>query len=271
VESDDLPVADVGIWVPQEKHARLRRYVDIARAARRKFLGAGKAGATYIDLFAGPGKARVRESGDTIDGSAILAFQVSKDGGSPFSEVHIADSDEESVSACEKRLKAIAAPVYAYAGRACDTVKSVANNLDARALHFAFLDPFNLEALPFEVIEGLARLKRMDMLIHVSVQDLQRNLRRYIEAADSLLDTFAPGWRGVVNSMKPGDTIRRSILNHWLGLIQKLDMQPSQGIELVAGGKNQPLYWLVLVSRSSKAHEFWDKIREVGPQRRLQL
>ena len=42
-------------------------------------------------------------------------------------------------------------------------------------LHLAFLDPFNLAQLPFSIIERMLRVKRMDMIIHVSVQDLQRN------------------------------------------------------------------------------------------------
>jgi hypothetical protein len=43
-------------------------------------------------------------------------------------------------------------------------------------LHLAFIDPFNLAQLPFSIIERMLRVQRMDMIIHVSLQDLQRNL-----------------------------------------------------------------------------------------------
>ena len=50
------------------------------------------------------------------------------------------------------------------------------SSFDTSTLHFAFLDPYNLEQLPFSIIEKLASVQRMDMLIHVSVLDLQRNI-----------------------------------------------------------------------------------------------
>lgn len=64
--------------------------------------------------------------------------------------------------------------------------------LNAYALHFAFVDPYSLGVLDFDILRKLAKLRRMDMLIHVSVQDLDRNLRKYIAKANSSLDSFAP-------------------------------------------------------------------------------
>jgi hypothetical protein len=48
--------------------------------------------------------------------------------------------------------------------------------INPRGLHLAFLDPFNLAQLPFSIIEKMLKVQRMDMIIHVSLQDLQRNL-----------------------------------------------------------------------------------------------
>lgn len=106
----------------------------------------------------------------------------------------------------------------------------------------------------------------MDMLIHVSAMDFQRNLRRYVEESPSPLDGFAPGWREVIDLRERDGLVRQKILGFWLSLIRKLDMQPSQGIELVTGSNNQPLYWLVFVARHPLAGKFWDEIRKVGSQ-----
>src|SRR5687767_4842370 len=81
---DGLPLACVGGWAEQ-KHARIRKYVDISRAVRRMFLE-GKGGATYIDLFCGPGRARVRETTRIIDGSALVAAKEAIESRTPFSE-----------------------------------------------------------------------------------------------------------------------------------------------------------------------------------------
>src|SRR3954462_8163808 len=81
------------IWVIN-KHKSLRRYVDISRGARKKFLGEGNAGATYIDLFCGTGRARIRETGAWIDGSAVSAWKIAQGGRAPFSEILVADIDQ---------------------------------------------------------------------------------------------------------------------------------------------------------------------------------
>jgi three-Cys-motif partner protein len=270
-DEDGLPLGDIGRWAPEEKHARLRRYVEITSAARRKYLGGGKAGATYIDLYCGPGRALVRRTGERVDGSALVACKAATEKKAPFTEVHVGDTNPEYLQACITRLQRIEAPVQGYVGTALETVAKVTARLNPQGLHFAFLDPFDLKTLPFAVIERLAQLKRMDMLIHVSVMDLQRNLRSYFEDPESPFDTFAPGWRQAIDPVRPDAAVRRQIREYWQGLIQGLDMQPSRGIELVTGSKNQPLYWLVLVSRHPRAHELWEKIRDVGPQRRLGL
>jgi len=80
----DYPRREVGIWTI-EKHKFLKRYLDISRATRQKFLGDGNAGATYIDLFCSTGRARVRETGAWIDGSAVSAWKIGQEGRAPFS------------------------------------------------------------------------------------------------------------------------------------------------------------------------------------------
>jgi hypothetical protein len=59
--------------------------------------------------------------------------------------------------------------------------------LIAYGLHFALLDPHNLGALSFSIIEQLAKLKHVDILVHVSVSDLQRNVDLYSSEAMSLV------------------------------------------------------------------------------------
>jgi three-Cys-motif partner protein len=124
--------------------------------------------------------------------------------------------------------------------------------------------------LPFSVIEKLAKFEHMDMLIHVSIHDFQRNLRIYMEERGGPLDRFAPGWRDAVSGQDTDKAVRLKIFQHWLNLIRSLDMAASEG-ELVSGSNNQPLYWLVLVARHPRAHEFWGKIRNVSDQCRLDL
>ena len=194
---DGLPLDEVGAWA-KDNHDRLRKYIDISRAARRKFVE-GSGGATCIDLYCGTGRAVVRETGETIDGSPLVAFKSAKVGGVPFSEIHIADADKEKCATAAKRIANAGGAAITDVGPAENTAARIVARLNKYGLHFAFLDPFNLDDLPFSVVEALSRLRRIDMLIHVSVQDLQRNLDAYSMSEDGPLDHFAPGWRSVIS------------------------------------------------------------------------
>jgi three-Cys-motif partner protein len=181
----------VGPWA-RDKHLRLEKYIGIARAVRKKFVGSGKAGTTYLELFAGPGRVRIRDEHSAIDGSPLIAWKSASKFDSPFTQVHVADADSENVAAVRERLKRLGAPVQAEVGPAIETVARIVAKLSPDALHFAFLDPYKLGDLSFDIIRQLAALKRMDILMHVSVLDLQRNLRLYIQQERSPLDSFAP-------------------------------------------------------------------------------
>lgn len=263
---DDLPIEEVGEWA-LEKHERLRKYIDITRATRRKYVQ-GSGGATYIDLFCGSGRARIRETDQIIDGSPLVAFKSAAAGKVPFSEIHIADLDSKHCDAAVQRISSAGGQAFGYVGRAEDTAREIVSRLNPEGLHFAFLDPFNLESLSFEAIRCLARLKRIDFLLHVSSLDLQRNLERYSASETSPLDSFAPGWRSKVNLNEAVRTIRQSLFAYWQSKMQELGF-PQSRAELVTGHQNQKLYWLVFLSRSEFANGLWDKIRIISGQREL--
>jgi three-Cys-motif partner protein len=155
-------------------------------------------------------------------------------------------------------------------GPAQETARRIVKQLNPHGLHFAFLDPYNLQDLPFSVIQAFSRLKYIDMLIHVSAQDLQRNLDSYSMSDDGPLDAFAPGWRKAINLKQSKSGTRAAFISYWTAKMEALGLPPAQRAELVSGTtKNQRLYWLVFVSRSDFAKGLWDKIRNLSGQRDL--
>lgn len=265
---DGLPRELVGSWV-RDKHLRLRHYIAATKEVRRGWLGPRKAGATYIDLFCGPGRARVRDTATGIDGSPVVAWRESVASGAPFSVLHIADKQPQLVDAAQQRLRTTDGPVQVEVGEAIESVQRIAAKLDPRGLHFAFLDPYSLAALPFEVLRHLAAFERMDILIHVSAQDLQRNLGRYIKSKFCPLDSFAPNWRKGIDPTRPGQIVRGQVFQHWTALLGSL---VSRAVEVVrADDKNQRLYWLALAARHPLAHKIWESMSNIEPQRRLRL
>jgi len=128
VQGDDgLPAEDVGQWA-KEQQDLLCRYVDISRGVRARFIGPLKAGATYVDLFCGPGRSKIR-NGDFIDGSCVAAWHKSVEVGSPFTRVYIADLDETRLNAASERLRRLGAPVVSILGPAVETVQQIIQRL----------------------------------------------------------------------------------------------------------------------------------------------
>ena len=93
----------------------------------------------------------------------------------PFSALHFGDIEPASATALEARIKALGGASQTYVDSADVVVDDIIAALNPYGLHFAFLDPYNLDQLPFSIIERLARLRRVDMLIHVSLQDLTQS------------------------------------------------------------------------------------------------
>jgi three-Cys-motif partner protein len=266
--TDGLVTDSVGPWAA-EKHGRLMKYIDAYRSARAMFLpprGAG--GAAYIDLFSGPGRSQLEDTGEYIDGSPLVAYKAALQSGTRFSDLHFNDLEADNVSALRQRIASLGGTANYYNEMAATAVDRVVYALNPSGLHFAFLDPYNLENLPFSVIQSLAKLPRMDMLIHVSIFDLQRNLRRYLEDG-RVLDAFMPGWQGKVDIKRNDQVVRRALLDHWLELIRSLGTSPADGIELVSATRGQRLYWLVFVSAHELGRKLWNDIRNVHVQGRL--
>jgi hypothetical protein len=60
---DGLAVQCVGQWAA-DKYYYLRQYIAATKAVRGGFIAPkGNGGAAFIDLFAGPGRVRVRDTG----------------------------------------------------------------------------------------------------------------------------------------------------------------------------------------------------------------
>src|SRR5699024_3896240 len=110
-----------------EKHIRLRRYVDITHGTRAKFT---RTQATYVDLYCGPGRAHVKETGNIEDGSALIAADEAAQH-VLFTQLHVGDIDAANVDACAKRLKARhVAGVCAHVGDAATTAQEVVRKLN---------------------------------------------------------------------------------------------------------------------------------------------
>lgn len=256
VGDDGLPAEEVGIWA-KDKHDVLCRYIDISKSTRAKYLGPSKGGAAFVDLFCGTGRCRVRETGEWIDGGAVAAWKKSVEGDRPFTRVVVGDADPIRLGATVTRLHELGAPVVHMSGPATETALFALQRTPPHGLNFAFLDPYNLEALDFRIFTMLSKVKRLDILVHLSKMDLQRNLESNIRSTASAFDAFAPGWRDVIDVEQAQKGIRGEIIEYWRDLVSKVGIDASRETRLLRGSRGQHLYWLLLLASHDLAHQFW--------------
>jgi three-Cys-motif partner protein len=271
-KDDHYSLDDQGLWVENvgpwatDKLKIVTDYIQASSAARRHYLGSG---AAYIDVFCGPGRSKIRTTQKFIDGSPVAAFSKAKGSLAPFTAMHISDSDPGLLSSAEKRLTALGALVHSTPGPASSAMPKIVQSLNSSGLHFAFLDPHNLWTLSFDLFEGLARLKRIDIIVHVSLSDLQRNADRYTSAAHNEFDRFAPGWRDHIKTDMNQGSLRAAILQYWSDKVMALGLPRAEHCELITGTKNQRLYWLIFLSKHELAHDLWSKISSAAKSPRF--
>src|ERR1700691_4141049 len=148
---DGVIVEKVGSWAV-EKLKLLTDYVYASGRARKKFLGTG---AAYIDPLCGSGRSLIRGGNTFIDGSPVAAFKRALQSPGLFTSINISDGDEELLAAATKRLSALNAPVRPVPEPASEALPKIIQSLNRSGLHLAFLDPYNLAALSFDLFKQL--------------------------------------------------------------------------------------------------------------------
>lgn len=265
---DGLEVEEVGRWA-KDKIDSLCRYIVASSAVRRKWIGPDKGGATYVELFCGPGRSKIRRANEFIDGSCVAAWKQSVRSNAPFGTVFVGDADEERRELAVKRLRRAGAPVVEVPGDAVTAARAIRAMMRPSSLHFVFIDPYNLGAFRFEVMETFAGLRYIDMLVHISKMDIQRNTGMNIRAQHSAFESFAPGWKSAVDLSKRHSAVRREMFEYWRKKVADLGISASADMELITGDGGQHLYWLTLLAKHEIALKFWKAAANKSGQRNL--
>jgi three-Cys-motif partner protein len=247
----------VGSWVPHVKHRLLCRYIDSAYGAARKWPG----GWVYIDPFCGPGRIRVAGEGDTRPGGAAVAWSQSQASGTPFSKILIGDLATDRVRACERRLLAAGAPVTAFNMPALQSVQQMVEAVPKGALCLAYIDPYNLGLLSFDIMRTLAKLPAVDFIVNFFTSDLRRNV-------DTARDEILPSWRERLAGDRSKGNLAAAFFEDWQEQIRALGFRVSKSMQTVENSKNSEMYRLVFFARRDFPVGLWDDVA-ADPNRSL--
>jgi three-Cys-motif partner protein len=254
--ADGLSVQCVGPWA-SEKHNYLSRYIETTKFFRKKFLTATSThpvgGAAFIDLFAGPGRARIFSNGRVIDGSPLIALAHAA---APFTRVVLCDIDEENVSALRARTAVYGDRAVVVPGDCNTQIDMILAEVPRHGLNLALIDPFNLESLSFQTLAKLAQVKRMDLIVHFPTMDAKRN--HAFGAVEKLGRATGTANMGAVIH-KPKDTAKA--ISELRANLQKLGYTGKESRTApIKNLHNGILYHLVYFSKVDKGDSIWNSI-----------
>lgn len=259
-EDDGLPCRDCGRWT-EDKLWFWHRYLSITTNA---MVGNPnwKSGLVYVDLFAGPGVCRMRETGQRIPGSPLIAAHAPK----PFEKILMVELDEINADACNERMRrSPAADRYrVFQGDCNELIKDVTREIPRGALTLAFIDPEGLH-IHFETLKELASDRRVDfLLLFADAIDVVRNVDQYEKESDSTLDKmlgsdseWRDDWAQLQN--RSGAHVRSLFPKIYQRQIKK-HLKYSGFRQKIIKGPQGPLYTLIYASMHERGLEFWDKI-----------
>lgn len=164
---------EIGIW-SEVKLAIIKDYA----AAYAKILDKNRRESVpslkwiYIDAYAGPGYHLSKKTGETVQGSPLIALSIKP----AFSEYHFIDTNPKRV----QQLRKLAGPrkdVFTY-DRDCNEVllKEVFPRVRYEDFRRAIclLDPYNIN-LTWEVIEAAGKLETVELFLNFMIMDINRN------------------------------------------------------------------------------------------------
>ncbi len=264
VSDDGLIAPEVGAW-SEDKHRLVSLYSTLFSSAMKDKWNKR----IYVELYAGAGHSRIRQTSKIIAGSPLLALRV-KD---PFDRYVFCEENAENLAALKVRVgRAAKDRSVAYVPGDCN--QCVAEILEQippgskneTALSLCFADPFDL-GLRFDTIRALANARYVDFLILLALgMDANRNYEQYVKEDADKVDKFlgsdtwrqrwvAAQWDAVKFTRFLADEFTKSMAT--LGYIPPpfYTMKEVRSYE-----KNLPLYRMALFSRNERAYKLWNEV-----------
>ena len=211
----------------------------------------------YVDLFAGPGLCKDRETGIEFAGSPLAALECQ----TPFTHLFFNDIDKSFVDALTKRQERLHSQANVeYLNLDCNrAAQQIAQQIPKGALTLAFIDPWNYE-LTFDSLAHLGQRQATDLIVTFHTTAIKRNAHQQIAAVDAFLDDQnwrARYWESQGNVSRPPTTVLvdtfQSRLRSRLGYTyfgEPMTIRNSTGA---------PFFYLLFASKHPRGLEFWEK------------
>jgi three-Cys-motif partner protein len=263
VPDDGLPCPEVGSWA-EEKHSVVSLYAKLFSTGMKDKWDER----VYIELYAGSGFARLKNSTRVIAGSPIQALLLED----AFDKYIFCERDPQNLQALRARVLKLAPSSHvAYVEGDCnecvDRILAEIPQYSAnhRVLTLCFVDPFDI-GIKFKTLRKLAD-RFMDFLILLALyMDANRNIGNYVKEEAIKIDEFLgmSTWRARwTERERQGDAFPRFLAEEFSNSMQALNYVPQPFYKMKPirmPERNVRLYNLALFSRHTRAYDFWDEV-----------
>ena len=263
VADDGLSCPEVGEWA-EEKHSIVSLYAKLFSTGMKEKWEER----VYIELYAGSGFARIKNTSRLIAGSPIRALTLEH----PFDKYILCERDPNNLRDLKIRAEGIApSRKVAYVPgdcneRAADILSEIpAHSTTHRVLSLCFVDPFDI-GIKFETLRKIST-RYVDFLVLLALyMDANRNVSNYVKEEAVKIDDFLGSgtWRERWRlRQQQGTEFPRFLAEEFSDSMTSLGYNPQPFYKMKAvrmPDRNVRLYRLALFSRHPLAYSFWDEV-----------
>ena len=266
LENDELITLEVGPWA-EYKYRLVWNYTKMFTTSMKSKWDA----LVYIDLFAGSGRSKIKNTSKIVPGSPLLALNITD----KFNKYIFCDKAAENIQALKERtnreypnidISFTEADVNANIEKILSEVPQ--HKKGFKVLSFCFADPYKIKNLHFRTIKELSS-RFIDFLILIpSYMDAHRNIAPYLNQTNSLIENFTgvKDWRIKWKSAESKRIKFGSFISDIFGdSMKKLNYSYnglSDMVQIRSHDNNLPLYHLAFFSRSKLGVKFWEESKK---------
>jgi three-Cys-motif partner protein len=264
IEDDGLHTPEVGDWA-EHKYRLIAYYAEMFSTSMKQKWDSR----AYIDLFAGAGRGRVRDTARILETSALLALGVPD----PFDRYVFCDLDPACTDALQRRCDREYGDTRRVNYLTGDSNELVQEILDlmreqrqrGSLLSFCVADPCKMANLKFSTIEQLSTLYADFLVLIPSYMDAHRNEGAYMSSGNTTVEEFLgdPDWR-TKRAASAGD-FGAFIVDQFGQAMKRLGFiynGPGEEVPIYLPGKNFKLYHLAFYSKNELGMKFWRAARK---------
>lgn len=265
-----IHVADDGLRIPEVREWSTRKYrlfgfyCDIFTTSMRPHWK----NLLYIDLFAGAGYSRIKETGEILKSSAMIALSLPH----KFTKYVFCEQDHALLGALRTRVERDFPDVSAeYVEGDCnENVERIVRSIPAYGpgntlLPFCFADPFELN-LWFDTIRKLGQNRLMDFLILQALHmDANRNFSNYVVEENKKIERYLglSTWRQEFQerNLNQQDFVKFLADKYRDQMVAMGYLEPHFH-QIRSNDKNLPLYYLAFFTKHPRGKDFFKKVEK---------